>query len=45
MKYKSEYTEMEYLDSIQKKYKSEYEKNKILRAENGLLKFEKNNLD
>ena len=41
MRCKSEYIEMEYLNRIQKKYKPEYEKNEILRVENGLLKSEK----
>ena len=32
---------MKYLNSIQKKYKSEYKKNKNLNAKNNLLKLEK----
>ena len=32
MKYKSEHTEIDYLNSIPKKYKSEYRKNNVQRS-------------
>ena len=40
-KNKSEHTEMEYLNIIQKKYKSKYKKNRIRKVKNSLLKLEK----
>lgn len=40
-KNKNEHTEMDYLTSIKKEYKSEYKKNKIVKVKNSLLKLEK----
>lgn len=40
-KHKRKHTEMEYLNSMQRKYKPEYQINRILKIRNSLVKLQK----